>query len=142
MNPANLKLVQGQVSFSNDHRTGWHYCKLGEKWSGEGGFYASKDLDDPWEKDHPFFGSLDGQERASLDLCCNFCVDHQTYLLYLWHILDGHQLWNLNALPNDLADGGEYVQRVISNSGASAKKGHGYSAYWRELKQRLVNQHQ
>jgi hypothetical protein len=132
MNPANPKLVQGKFSAMITELT-----RIIANWErsgqGEGGFYANEDLDEPLEKEHPLFGSLDGRERASLDLRCNFCEDHQTYLLYLWHILDRHQLLqtSLNALPDDVAaaDGGESVPSVISTAAASAKKNHRDSAH-------------
>ena len=37
-------------------------------------------------------GALAGCSQGALDLCCNFFDDRNTYLLYLWDILDEHNL--------------------------------------------------
>jgi hypothetical protein len=38
------------------------------------------------------FGSLQNRDRGALDCRCNFVKYHQSYLLYLWHMLDKHNL--------------------------------------------------
>ena len=44
------------------------------------------------------FGSLKGRRRSALDLRRNFFDDKNTYLLYLWDVLDEHDRLKCKAI--------------------------------------------
>ncbi|KAG7353942.1 hypothetical protein IV203_003298 [Nitzschia inconspicua] len=123
MNPATPQFVQNKITgmvtsltriISNWERSG----------QGDGGFHE----DGAFESDHPLFGTFADREPAALNSRCSFCEDHQTYLLYFWHILEKHQLLqtSLNALPAGVAttDGGESVPSVITTAGRTNRNSH------------------
>lgn len=123
MNPATPQFVQNKITgmvtsltriISNWERSG----------QGDGGFHDDGALD----SDHPLFGTFANRDAAALNSRCSFCEDHQTYLLYFWHILEQHQLLqtSLNALPCGVAttDGGESVPTVITLAGRTNQTSH------------------
>ncbi len=101
------------------------------------------------------FGSLKGRGRTALDLRRNFFDDRATYLLYLWDILDEHDLVK-STMPQLLdgvgaGNGRNGVPSVINNkrnneddySMASSKKSNNKSvvkAAFLELKE-AVKEH-
>ena len=65
------------------------------------------------------FGLLKGRGHSALDLRCNFFDDKYTYLLYLWDVLDEHDLVNstMQQLLGGIssANGSTDVPSVIMN---------------------------
>ena len=78
------------------------------------------------DEDVPEFGSLEGRTPHALHCRHNFVKGSQSYLLYLWHTFDKHQLLHtsLNAFPDDVgaSDGAESVPSAISTAEPSARK--------------------
>jgi hypothetical protein len=81
---------------------------------GDGGVERDKDGDD----DLVQLGSLRNRERGALDCRASFVPYSSSYLLYLWHMLDKHNLLgsSLQRLGNGVscADGGSGVPSVIN----------------------------
>jgi ElaB/YqjD/DUF883 family membrane-anchored ribosome-binding protein len=77
-----------------------------------------EEQDSPSSKNSPAkFGSLNRRSKIALDSRESFFNSHQSYLLYLWHMLDKHNLLStsLNRLETTVSatDGGVGVPSVI-----------------------------
>ncbi len=111
---------------------------------GEGGVArvdGSVDEDEPIQQK----GSLKDRPRAALDRRASFVDDSQTYILYLWSVLDKYDLLgtSLQQLDNDVAagNGGRGVPSVIHKSGDSvgaASDMHTFMTKQEEMSRMLV----
>lgn len=84
---------------------------------GDGGIEEGDDEEEARELGHPEYGSLENRTRGALDQRHSFVGYNQSYLLYLWHMLDKHSLLgsSLQRLNDNVsaANGGEGVPSVF-----------------------------
>ena len=105
-----------------------HECKREiEKWERSGQGDGGYDLDDEEDGDNgdggkgeTVFGSLKNRLQKALDSCSSFFVNKEPYLLYLWEVLENHDLLvssmqRLNSFAI-AANGADGIPSVIGHS--------------------------